>query len=290
MTAYGPDVVLCNVDGDTLITQRFLDALLTSADKMIQWRGKGGLSPTTVPEIVGISFHAPNNPSTTGRIALGGRVFDTLGGYDEEFGPSGGQDVDLSRRLGKMGFHRRIESEAEVGNALWNHMEQCGKKHRRKLEVQAKVANVSEEFRTSSWDELNTANVALMRRKLADGILRRNQGIDIGVGLQEVSWTAGPSTQASSGGVSPDKNILAGPLAKKMPRPFGGSSSSSTAVVPRMLAEPAPPLLSFAIYTFGVDKLAGRFRDSRAASEIKGMVSTKGGPPVPVPHDLVCPP
>ena len=54
-------------------------------------------------------------------------MFDTLVGYDEEFGPSGGQGVDLSRRLGKMGFHRRIESEAEVGNAIWNHLEECGK-------------------------------------------------------------------------------------------------------------------------------------------------------------------
>ena len=146
--------------------------------------------------------------------------------------------------------------------------------------MQAKVANVSEEFRTS-WDELNTANVALMRRKLADGILRRNQGVDIGVGLQEIGWTTGSSAQASSGGVSPD--------APKMPRPPRGSSSATTAVVPMMLAAPAP-LLSFAIYTFGVDKLAGRFRDSRAASEIRGMVSTKGGPPVPVPDELVCPP
>ena len=130
-----------------------------------------------------------------------------------------------------------------------------------------------------------------MRRKLADGILRRNEGVDIGVGLQEIGWTTGSSTQASSGGVSPDKKIPAAPSEKKMPRPPGGSSSSSssTAVVPMMLAAPAP-LLSFAIYTFGVDKLAGRFRDSRAASEIRGMVSTKGGPPVPVPDELVCPP
>ena len=149
--------------------------------------------------------------------------------------------------------------------------------------MQAKVANVSEEFRTS-WDELNTANVALMHRKLADGILRRNEGVDIGVGLQEIGWTTGSSAQASSGGVSPD--------APKMPRPPRGSSSSSsssTAVVPMMLAAPAP-LRSFAIYTFGADKLAGRFRNSRAASEIRGMVSTKGGPPVPVPDELVCPP
>ena len=124
---FGMEVVLCNVDGDNLITQPFLHTLLTSAEKMIQWKAVGGVPPTSLPDIVGISFKAPNNPSTTGRIALGGRVFDTLGGYDEEFGPSGGQDVDLSRRLGKMGFHRRIESEAEVGNAIWNHLEQCGK-------------------------------------------------------------------------------------------------------------------------------------------------------------------
>jgi hypothetical protein len=292
---FGTEVVLCNVDGDNLITQPFLHTLLTSAEKMIKWKAVGGVSPTTLPDIVGISFKAPSTPSTTGRVALGGNVFDALGGYDEEFGPSGGQDVDLSRRLGKMGFHRRIESDTEVGNAIWNHLEQCGKKYRRKLEVQAKVANVSEEFRTSSWGDLDAANVRLMRRKLADGILRRNEGIEIGVALHEVRWGANSSAEASSGGVSPEtvgakKNKPAEPIEKKMPRP-GSSSSSSTAALPMTRAAPAPlEVLSFAIFTFGVDKLAGRFRESRTASEIRGMVSTKGGPPVPVPDELVCPP
>jgi hypothetical protein len=297
-TAYGREVVLCNVDGDNLITQQHLDTLLTSADKMIKWKGVGGVSPKTVPEIVGMSFKAEHNASTTGRIALGGRVFQELHGYDEEFGPSGGQDVDLSRRLGRFGFHRRIESTAEVGNALWNHLDQCGKKRRGNFERTAKVANVSAGFRDATWDQINTANIEMMRRKLTAGILRRNEGNDIGVQMVEVAWrqtqqrrTAASSAAASSGGVSPDVVVVhpVKPAETTTPRPIGGSSSSSSTsiAIPSAIAMEK---LTFAIYTFGVDKLAGRYDHSKFAQQIRDMVSLRGGPPVPIPGALVFPP
>ena len=116
-------------------------------------------------------------------------------------------------------------------------------------------------------------------------------GIEIGVQLVEVSWkytgAAASSAAASSGGVSPEVPPVE-PAEAKMPRPIRGSSSSSSMAMPPVIAAPHEKF-TFAIYTFGVDKLVGRFTSSRSAREIKDTVSQRGGPPVPIPGVVVFP-
>ena len=100
---------------------------------------------TGTPPVAGVTYKNPRSSSTTGRIALSGRVFQRLGGYREDFMPMGAQDVDLSVRLGMIGKHVRFESDTGVGTAIFNHMEQCKKSERWRFELEKKVSAVDKD-------------------------------------------------------------------------------------------------------------------------------------------------
>ena len=91
----GSDVVLVNLDGDNLITSEFIEYVLDYADEMTKQRvggvspTVGGVSPTDLPRVVGLTCKHPSMKSTTGRICVGGKVFLHLRGYDESFWSDG---------------------------------------------------------------------------------------------------------------------------------------------------------------------------------------------------------
>lgn len=194
-----PDSVLVNLDGDNTITTRFCEFLVKKADSMINWRPRdpssgGGVTPPTsvavilplakdeLPDVVGITFKNDRSSSTTGRIALGSRVFLTLRGYNQDFYPMGTQDVDLSRRLKAMGHHVHATGPELVGNAIVNHMEHVAKKRRWQCDVKEKIANVNQsKFGSMTWEQMNDHNFKLSKELLSKAHLTANKGKQIGL-------------------------------------------------------------------------------------------------------------
>ncbi len=78
-------------------------------------------------------------------------VFLRLGGYDQAMLPMGYQDVDLTRRLAKVGESLNAHGAEETGNVLNNAMASVSKNQRRKEEVKANVANVALEHTDITW-------------------------------------------------------------------------------------------------------------------------------------------
>lgn len=88
----------------------------------------GGMCPGGEEGLVGVTYKSCRASSTTGRIAMGARAFIHLRGYREDFNPMGFQDVDVSRRLSRLGQHVRFESDADVGNAFYNCLSDLSRK------------------------------------------------------------------------------------------------------------------------------------------------------------------
>ena len=202
IAAFGEDVVLVNMDCDNVVSGPFVEDLLENADAMRFWRDTscwgrgvfmGGDIRDKLPNMVGTTYRATNVSATTGRVALGGRVFRLLGGYDQEFEPMGHQDVDLSKRLRKLGQTRYIASDAAVGNAVHNHLKKVAKKERSQHERSAKVANVAPEHRGTVWEDMNARNGKMSKRKLAAGQFRRNGDNPLGLRCAEVDLTVHPA-------------------------------------------------------------------------------------------------
>ena len=79
--------VLCNVDGDNLLTLEFVEQCL-----VVGARIKSG-------EVGCAQFYASGEAGTYGRIMIERNLFCKLGGYDETFHPVGCQDTDLIYRV-----------------------------------------------------------------------------------------------------------------------------------------------------------------------------------------------
>ena len=204
------------------------------------------------------------------------RTLLSIGGYDQELTPSGGQDVDLMWRLSKMGQTYRAEGKF-VGTALTNYMEEVGKKQRYKRSCEEKVRNVPAEWADKDWSEMNDMSLKIARGKLKKGLVERNEGVAIGLPLDEVEFVYPP-----------------GPVTKRVATASGGKTPGATAL-PMKLPTPPPsvrPMQTeeepvFQLFTFGCQKFAGRYRRSQAAREMRNLTDTRGGRPVPVPEDLL---
>ena len=79
--------------------------------------------------------------------------------------PMGYQDIDLTKRLAKLGETLNVNGAEETGSVLSNVMELVSKKERRKEEVKAKVANVALEHKKNRWEAMNESN--MQRSKVA---------------------------------------------------------------------------------------------------------------------------
>ena len=258
LSVWGLDVVLCNIDGDNIVTPSFIEDLLEKAPKMTTKRSidasagsSGGVSPAdfmpVLPDIVGVSYVNPKANSTTGRIALGARVFKLLGGYRQDFGPMGFQDVDLSRRLAKLGRHCRVDSDVLVGNAILNHMEDVPKRHRREREVAEKIRNVDKSKWQSSWYDMNDSNMKKSKEAISAGRLVANDGVCIGLDIEEMLFRGEEPEPQSEPPTAP-------------PPPF----------LPAALPTPFPPAAKcqggFALFTMGIRNLAATWGDRSSAS------------------------
>ena len=81
-----------------------------------------------LPDLVGASYRNPQCSSTTGRVVCPASAFKAIGGYCEDLGPAGYQDILLMKCLGKVGDTVRREGTF-VGGALRNTMATGGKSH-----------------------------------------------------------------------------------------------------------------------------------------------------------------
>ncbi len=230
------DIVVVNLDCDQVFAPSFLVAVLNSFQRV------DTLSDHFVAACVpGVSASGGGGP-LTGRIAVHGPSFLRIGLYDQEEGivGSGGQDVDLIRRLRKVAQSSRIPGNVweGVGTALPNHISGNLKRSN-----EAKVANMSEaDFQLAggrTWADVNDHNWALFKEKLSAGRYARNrlQGTTPEELLQSASlscgayWVAEAETRpreavASAGGESP-----ASPSPEAPPQAAGGEAPEMRAAL-----------------------------------------------------------
>ncbi len=216
-----PNVILVNCDSDNLPSKKFFTYLLGRHALMCDAQG------LEWPKLPGVSFRHPGATSTTGRICLSALVFLRLGGYDQAMLPMGYQDIDLTRRLAKLGETLNINGAEETGNVLNNVMAAVTKSQRRKEEVKAKVANVALERRKMKWEAMNESNMQRSKVALKKGVVERSQGSSVGLKFDVVEF------KDLLGGVSPSQWVWL------TPPEASGSASSSSAAAPTAAASTA---------------------------------------------------
>ena len=141
----------------------------------------------------------------------------------------------------------------------------------------------------------------MARQKLQAGLIVRNANATWALPLEEVEFDfpepvleGTPKRRAVS-----SSSVAAASVHHKRPLPCADDVGDSVAEkIPRAVLAPRPHAVpsggqspvSFRLLTFGVNKLAGTYPRSRVASQIREMTTTRGGPPVAVPVDLLsCP-
>ncbi len=219
--------IVASLDGDNLVTSRFLEDLRNRARDLLpsdelaalacpclpsvqpfvtQTRPKSkataarGSAAAPVqplpssgwPRTMAVQHKNPKDGSTTGRITLSLVTFSLLGGYDQDFQPSGYQDVDLMRMAAKLGEAKRVESEEIAWTCVPNYPGGKKKKGHYEASCTAKLANVAEEHQGKTWATMNQENMKLGSAKLARGEVRRNVSKAI-LGAEFVSSVECPS-------------------------------------------------------------------------------------------------
>jgi hypothetical protein len=282
---YGMDCVLCNFDGDNIATIPFLRDITANAERMSRWRNMAHwdgdrfsgatLQSSDFPEITGTSYRAPHASSTTGRIALGARMFAALRGYDENFEPMGAQDVDLIRRLRKLGDLRYIHSDFLTGNAVRNCLSQVTKAERWTRECAAKMANVAPSYRSSTWDEMNQRNLQRHKAAMAMGHIQRNKsqtylgiscnelGFDVG-GVSPIVGGTSPTAAGQPSSASFDVGGVSSTMGGMSPMAAGPPSSASP-----VAAAPTCIIRRCIIYTLGVDDRLTKYEGNPVLTELR---------------------
>ena len=103
--------VLCNVDGDNLLTLDFVEQCLTIGARI------------KADKVACAQFYASNEAGTYGHIMIQRDMFHKLGGYDESFHPVGCQDRDLIYRVlacANVGTTIRVDDNRMVGTSIDN--------------------------------------------------------------------------------------------------------------------------------------------------------------------------
>ena len=94
-----------NLDGDIIVAPEFIEHAISTTREMNQPDSK----------CVGVQYGCEDT-GCTGRILMSVRMFRHLGGYDEDLPyPAGCQDVDLRKRLMKIGTVRYVRDVRKVG-------------------------------------------------------------------------------------------------------------------------------------------------------------------------------
>jgi hypothetical protein len=175
---------LVNLDVDNFMAPVFLERLAAGVFK----------PPTSVH-----TFLAPKHPHATavcGRIGCFGEAFKALGGYDAtEAAPSGYQDVDLRNRLRKNVMDHwparavELSGHGVLGGALSNDTtERVADRN------SCKIAACSPLHLTKwhgQWCRMNEHNMQIMKGRLHEGLLVRNNGtIPFGWWVECCDWPA----------------------------------------------------------------------------------------------------
>ena len=119
---FGNSIVLVNVDGDNFTPPDFCKDILKLSDGPMAFHGD------KLPDLCGAFYRHPHCSSTTGRIACPATAFKAIGGYSEDLGPYGYEDIILMRCLGQIGETVRREGTF-IGGALRNSMHTGAKTH-----------------------------------------------------------------------------------------------------------------------------------------------------------------
>ena len=306
--------VLCNVDGDNLLTLGFVEHCLTMAGRM-----KSG-------EVGCTHFYGSGEAGTYGRIMITRNLFHKLGGYDEEFHPVGCQDTDLIYRVlccKNVGTIVRVCINNQVGTSIDNRpgatWSDC---------IKEKVSN-TDPSKYSRWKfgYMDQVNRTRMYELLEQGIVQRNVDKQIGVSTSLIELTAGgvtpedpspPGTPKSDVDWSPSperRPVIKDVPPNKAPEPAsgsggasssagaagsGGASSSAGAagsspaaasggVTPKAAGSGDAPMKQFRIATWGVQKLSHAFdgKNNAANDMLDAWEPTRGGPPQPVDLALI---
>ncbi len=264
--------ILVNVDGDNITPSGFVDQVVNMVPRM-------RVSPDDpVTKLSGVQWKNNKVTGTTGRIGTTCYCFETLNGYDESFLPSGFQDLDLLKRLSRVGAVSYVAGTgADIGNAIENVWQD--RKPDFSVHVQAKMMNVEQDPSKPAldWQKMNTANARESARKLREEGMVRNKDSQIGVVVQEIVL-AGSERLLGEG-----RRRVPGEGRRRVPGEAGVAAAASAGEA----FVPAGPWKKVEIYTFGVNNLAGTFPDSTAAQRIRDITFTRGGPPIAVPNDLL---
>ena len=269
--------VLCNVDGDNLLTLDFVEQSLAVAARV-----KSG-------EVACAQFYGSGEAGTYGRIMIDRTLFSKLGGYDESFHPVGCQDTDLIYRVlacSGVGDTIRVDTNAMVGSSIDNKpgatWSQC---------IQEKVAN-TDPSKYSRWKFgfMDSENRTKMYELLEAGVVQRNVGKVIGCKTTLFKFKDEPSSNKE------DEEEEESPNWGGSPPPSPRSSVLSGGVTPKSDEEeeepPAggvTPTLKFKIATFGLEKLAhlSKWKNLAANELYAAWFPSKGKAPVPIAKNLI---
>jgi hypothetical protein len=278
--------VLCNVDGDNLLTLEFVEQALEMAARV-----KSG-------EIACAQFYGSGNPGTYGRIMIDRTLFQKLGGYDETFHPSGCQDTDLIYRslsCKNVGSTVRVDSNQMIGASIDNKprhgMAEC---------IQEKVINTDpSKYRNWKFGKMDQENRTRMYDLLQQGVVQRNENTTIGVKaylieLPEIvveeeemdlaDWSADPSVASED--EADDKEDEVGGVTLPKPPPMDEPPNDRQEVRPVVAT---PQKNRFRISTFGVQKLAmvERWHNAGANEMHQAWLPTQGGAPEPIAKHII---
>jgi hypothetical protein len=161
---------LLNVDADNVLSPVYLENMCN---------GVFGRSPNVLNATVPGN---PHPPSTTGRIGMFAKLFNTLRGYDEQdTAPSGYQDVDMSTRIWR--YQQKNGGELTTLKT-WNVLVGALSNDTSAVTDRglAKIGNCSPEARAvwPTWSQMNDHNLRLMRKRTQAQQLTRNTGARIG--------------------------------------------------------------------------------------------------------------
>ncbi len=329
------------MDGDNILTVQFLEDCIARAQEM-----RVDMDLRTLPEGGANKFkdlcvvrYKSDAQGTTGRIMIPYHIFHLLGGYDEDMGPSGYQDVDIAVRAKAVGRSVSVNG-AWVGSVITNVKGAEGRVKFRD-HLAAKVRNIDGTTLAQwggSWNEMNSRNVKTCKAKLKDGELVRNAEKAGAIGLRVIrvlfregtasEWLdpqRGVEAPSASGSASellvspsawldtsrrmkepagPATPLPAGPppaaaVGARATAPTVATAGAAAAIGARPVApmetEPIPPMPSrppprlplYRVSTFGAKRFVGTF-GGHGGQEMKDLVdSRRGGPPVPIPEDLL---
>ena len=272
--------VLCNVDGDNLLTLDFVELCLSVGARIKE--GSVGCA----------QFYSTCEAGTYGRIMIARSLFRKLGGYDETFHPVGCQDTDLIYRVLScegVGQTIRVDDASSVGSSIDNKpgasWSEC---------IKQKVAN-TDPSKYSAWKFgfMDGENRTKMYELLQRGQVQRN--IDKTIGCEATliqhdekepyseneddapDWGDVPhDTRQGLDGADDEENVQEVPEA-------------SPVVKSNILGGVTPRRFEFRISTFGLEKLAQIRRwNNKAANAIReAWLPSKGRAPTPINKDLI---